>query len=271
MSLHSKSKRHYQIERREEGASLVLVVLALVPILALLAMAVDGFALLTSKLEQHNNAEYAALSALGVAIDQTTNLAVVSKIPAAITRAEVVAGKNHYIGNRSATQVAAQELKQGQAGSVTFGFFRKTDRTFLIGGACATAGRLEANGVQVKLNTQLEPQGRETSRLKAIFSGIFGQKEFDSRSQTIAYWDSDRRLKSFATADTRVSQRHQYDTNGDGFVSPLDVLVIINLTNSLGPGIIPAQGHECFDINEDKIITPDDAQIILNYLNRRNN
>ena len=251
----------------ERGASLVLVVMALIPILALLAMAVDSFALLTSKLEQHNNAEYAALSALGVAIDQTTNLAVTSKIPLAIAQAEVVAGRNRYLGNRSVSQVGSQELQQGSAGSVLFGFFRKTDRTFTLGGVCSATGILEANGVQVKLNTQGQRGGHATSRMKAFFSGIFGQKEFDSRSQTTAYWDATRRLKSFVTPDTQVITRNNFDVNGDGVVAISDYTLLLNFLNLSGVSSLPTGANRCYDLDNDGFISATDLSMINNFLN----
>jgi ribosomal protein S18 len=253
--------------RGENGASLVLVVMALIPILALLAMAVDSFALLTSKLEQNNNADYAALSALGVAIDNTTNLADMSRIPAAIAKAELVAGRNFYIANRSASQVGFQELQQGTAGSVLFGFFRKTDRTFTLEGVCSATGVLEANGVQVQLNTQEQRVGRATSRFKAFFSGVFGQKEFDSRALRIAYWDATRRLKSFVTPDTRIIPRNNLDVNGDGVVATSDYTLLSNFVTNSGVSSLPTGVYRCYDLNSDGYISARDVSILYNYLN----
>ena len=61
------------------------------------------------------------------------------------------------------------------------------------------------------------------------------------------------------------------DTNGDGSISPLDALGIINQLNEFGSGAV-AEGESrgldrAFDVNRDSYVSPLDALAIINYLN----
>ncbi len=63
------------------------------------------------------------------------------------------------------------------------------------------------------------------------------------------------------------------DVNGDGFVSPIDVLQVINYLNSSAPRILDladATGLPPFvDVNGDGLVSPQDVNIIITYLNSR--
>jgi hypothetical protein len=60
------------------------------------------------------------------------------------------------------------------------------------------------------------------------------------------------------------------DVNADGFVSPIDVLVLVNLLNSRGPSI-PVAGlpgpPDYVDVDGDNFVTPLDALSVINYIN----
>jgi Ca2+-binding EF-hand superfamily protein len=61
------------------------------------------------------------------------------------------------------------------------------------------------------------------------------------------------------------------DANGDGEISPLDALVILNFINRNGEGIRPEDetwDHRK-DTNKDGVINVEDAQHVINYLNRQ--
>ncbi|MCA9191342.1 MAG: pre-peptidase C-terminal domain-containing protein [Planctomycetales bacterium] len=64
---------------------------------------------------------------------------------------------------------------------------------------------------------------------------------------------------------------NRLDVNGDGFVSPIDALQVINyLNNPLNPTslTLPAPGVPPYiDVNGDGSVTPQDALLIINYLN----
>lgn len=57
------------------------------------------------------------------------------------------------------------------------------------------------------------------------------------------------------------------DTNNDGMISPLDVLLVINFLNANASGSYPTQFSGYIDTNADKIISPIDALSVINVLN----
>lgn len=66
------------------------------------------------------------------------------------------------------------------------------------------------------------------------------------------------------------------DVNGDGQISPLDALILINYINSFGAGPIggnaphgSGEGQIWIDVNGDGAISPLDILIIINWLNNR--
>lgn len=61
--------------------------------------------------------------------------------------------------------------------------------------------------------------------------------------------------------------KNSNDTNGDGIVSPIDVLLIVNYINSNGVVNLPAQFVGYIDTNADGIISPIDALLVINHLN----
>jgi hypothetical protein len=73
-------------------------------------------------------------------------------------------------------------------------------------------------------------------------------------------------------AATWVNPVNPLDVNGDGVVSPLDALVIINLLNSHGGGTLGAAStgvHEFLDPNADGVCSPLDALAVINFLNNQ--
>lgn len=61
-----------------------------------------------------------------------------------------------------------------------------------------------------------------------------------------------------------------HDVNADGFVSPIDVLILVNLLNSRGPSI-PVDGlpgpPDYVDVNGDNFVTPLDALNVIDFIN----
>ncbi|GIW99774.1 MAG: hypothetical protein KatS3mg111_3107 [Pirellulaceae bacterium] len=66
------------------------------------------------------------------------------------------------------------------------------------------------------------------------------------------------------------------DVNGDGYVSPIDALGVINWLNLQGAGQLPtssgegeAAGRRLYvDTNGDNFVSPIDALLVINYLNK---
>jgi uncharacterized repeat protein (TIGR01451 family) len=58
------------------------------------------------------------------------------------------------------------------------------------------------------------------------------------------------------------------DVNGDGWVTPIDALLIINRLNSMGTGPLRASVSDFLDVNRDNHLSPIDALMVINYLNQ---
>ncbi|MEZ6150590.1 MAG: Ig-like domain-containing protein [Pirellulaceae bacterium] len=79
-----------------------------------------------------------------------------------------------------------------------------------------------------------------------------------------------------ATVNVRVQNsrwqnpQNSLDVNADGFVSPIDVLLVINYLNGHGNPILPDSGvvpPPYLDPTGDELVTPNDVLQIINYLN----
>jgi large repetitive protein len=72
---------------------------------------------------------------------------------------------------------------------------------------------------------------------------------------------------------------NRYDVNADGYVSPIDILAIVNTLNRLGAGPLPPRGNGegeggpklYVDTNADGSVSPIDILLVVNYLNSRAN
>jgi sugar lactone lactonase YvrE len=70
------------------------------------------------------------------------------------------------------------------------------------------------------------------------------------------------------------NQRHPLDVNNDSRVEPVDVLVLVNDLNSLGPRRLPIITDDVYpppylDTNGDWAVAPIDALLIINFINSR--
>jgi VCBS repeat-containing protein len=110
-----------------------------------------------------------------------------------------------------------------------------------------------------------------------------GQIEFTSQDGFVGtsrfqYVVSDNDGSPSAPTDVTVqvvsslyqNQTNIFDVNADSFVSPIDVLVIINLLNTQGPSI-PVDGlpgpPDFVDVNGDNRVDPLDALAVINHIN----
>ena len=60
---------------------------------------------------------------------------------------------------------------------------------------------------------------------------------------------------------------HGLDVNGDGLVTPLDAVIVINRLNAEAAGDAPASAAYYCDVNDDSFCTAQDVLIVINYLN----
>lgn len=80
--------------------------------------------------------------------------------------------------------------------------------------------------------------------------------------------------KTFAVTVTEATVKFQNplntnDVNGDGFVSPIDALIVINFLND-GNSTLPTELGDppiFFDVSGDNAVSPIDALIVINFLN----
>lgn len=164
--------------RQQRGAVQVFMAIAILPLMCLLALAVDGFIVMTSSLQQHNNAEYAALAALDTYLN-TAGASETDRKNIALQKAESVASLNLYIGNPSQQQVYTNDLKNGTGGIVVFGFWDRELRTFRPGGP-------DINSVRVTLKTR---SGPVSTAIKSLFARVMGFSEVNISSTATAFFD----------------------------------------------------------------------------------
>ena len=77
-----------------------------------------------------------------------------------------------------------------------------------------------------------------------------------------------------AGGEGNTNPMNRFDVNGDGFVSPIDVLILVNRLNSNGGGLLgpsgegEASGNKLYvDVNEDGYLSPLDTLWVVNKLN----
>ncbi len=100
--------------------------------------------------------------------------------------------------------------------------------------------------------------------------GFFGTDSF----QYEAVDGSDTRSRATVTIEVEnihawQNPLNRFDVNADGTVSPQDALLIINYLNNIGPGPVPedAVGPPFRDVTGDDFVAPSDVLAIVNYLN----
>jgi len=73
------------------------------------------------------------------------------------------------------------------------------------------------------------------------------------------------------SARAQTNSLNRYDVNNDGLVTPLDALIVINRLNAGNQAVPAAASSNYWDVNSDKLITPLDALWVINYLNSHPN
>ena len=67
-----------------------------------------------------------------------------------------------------------------------------------------------------------------------------------------------------------TNQKDRHDVNADGFVSPIDALIIINHLNAVSGSAVSGEGEGekyYIDVNGDNVLSPLDALLVINRLN----
>jgi hypothetical protein len=84
---------------------------------------------------------------------------------------------------------------------------------------------------------------------------------------------------SSSGGEGNTNQTNAFDVNNDGFVSPIDVLILVNSLNTGGSGLLTSgasagngeggAGKYFVDVNGDNYLSPLDALMVINELNSR--
>ena len=106
--------------------------------------------------------------------------------------------------------------------------------------------------------------GKEVLRNQAI--GVYGLGKPDS----VAAWSDTVNSVFSAISANGPKLRNSHDVNNDGFVSPVDALIIINEVNRGGTRPLTAGSapSDSVDVNGDLYVSPIDALLVVNWLNR---
>lgn len=127
--------------------------------------------------------------------------------------------------------------------------------------------RFEMRGNQLKLRDNQQVNKLVEAEISLTLSAIGDEGDHASGTFTIS-------------VTSIRSPHHNYnlneDVNGDGYVSPIDALLIINDLNTNGAHPVPSgvggtgePPSEMLDVNGDGLITPMDVLLIINHLNSR--
>ena len=153
----------------------------------------------------------------------------------------VVSGPNNY--SQAATFVSVDTNSDGTSRAATYritppsGIWDSTDNGIYT--------------VTMQANQVSDASGN------GVTPGALGT--FAVSTGTILYW---------------TNPRQREDVSDDGFISPIDALLVINVLNSIGGHKLPTpptpddSPPPYFDVTGDESVSPLDALIVINYLNR---
>jgi hypothetical protein len=97
---------------------------------------------------------------------------------------------------------------------------------------------------------------------------VDGAKTVTITASASGYVEGTRSLQVTDSDGSWHNAANPSDVNNDGVVSPIDALLIINYLNLTGPGSVPAGNPPPYlDVNSDNFISPIDALLIINRLN----
>jgi hypothetical protein len=114
---------------------------------------------------------------------------------------------------------------------------------------------------------------------QVLYTPVIGFVGTDSFQYQVS--DNSGRVSGLATVTVEVlasrlqNAANKYDVTGDGLITPLDPLRIINFLEAANAASVPvapgAVGPDYFDVNGDSIISVNDALLVMNQLSSLNN
>ena len=181
-------KRSYNDIHSERAAIIPLAAILITTLIFLLALAVDGYRLLTADLQQHNNAEYGSEAAAKEFFMSSGTLT------SAKDRAEALALQNVYFGTGNQAPVDLGTIglypSPGTEGMLSAGCWNTTTQSFVpsnLAGSAAAAALVCAGATKpaIKLNlNSIEGKG-----VTMFFARMLGLTEGGLAASAISYKD----------------------------------------------------------------------------------
>ena len=172
MSNQSHAQMNGSNNRRNEGVSMIVTLVALVTLIGAAALAIDMGAVLTGRSQAQNAADAAALAAARNVIDKTNPGLPAVTLPAARTAAVNQGAANQTISNATVTIDTAD---------IHFGNWDPDTETFDTGVDLSDPRVVTGVEVVSRLN------GTTNSTIPAFMARVFGKKEFTVGARATAY------------------------------------------------------------------------------------
>ena len=122
-----------------------------------------------------------------------------------------------------------------------------------------------------------QPWLTATAQTSASYTGVWGHSYafYSVATDLVGHHERPPLAADATTSIVGMAWHHAdmpLDVSDDGFISPLDALLIINRLNSVGSGALPKPSSDFhpppyYDVSADGDISPRDALLVINYLN----
>ena len=98
-----------------------------------------------------------------------------------------------------------------------------------------------------------------------------GTKAITITATAVGYTDGTGTLNITDSDSLWHNATNPKDVDGDGSVSPLDVLTIVNYLNAFGSGPVGTSSPPPYlDVDSDNFVSPLDALVVINFINSQN-
>ena len=151
--------------------------------------------------------------------------------------------------------------------------FIETRQQIWVVGTSAASGRSLADGLLANVTIDTTGLDEDDGPWELKLAGtINGDTNFQSPAGQIIPWIENGVIRIDLPSRWHNAAQPT-DVNGDTFVSPIDVLLIINRLNTLGSGTLPpvptdsAAEVQFVDTNNDGVLSPLDVLLVINEIN----
>jgi hypothetical protein len=184
--------------KSEKGMYHVMMTILLVPLLGVIALAVDGFLMMNLDVQQDSNAEYAALAAVRDLAESRANsipnppmMSFYARVASARAKAEKVANSNFYLGNNHEKQLRGGIFEPAY-GEIIFGHVDTGPGVFV---PCEPTAAIPCDASnynnQATINypeaVQVNLRTNSNNSVKSMFAQIVGKNDSNGSAKSIAY------------------------------------------------------------------------------------